>query len=58
MASSATQVSLNGEKKTDNSIDIEQQNVGTLKVETPKTLGAGVSLVLVSSVILDSDSLL
>ncbi|KAJ6062602.1 uncharacterized protein N7446_006722 [Penicillium canescens] len=36
MASSATQDSLNGEKRPDNSIDIEQQNVGTLKVETPK----------------------
>ncbi|KAJ6083829.1 hypothetical protein N7467_007964 [Penicillium canescens] len=46
MASSATQVSLNGEKKPDNSIDIEQQNVGTLKVETPKTLGAGSALAL------------
>lgn len=58
MASSATQDPFNGEKKAHNSIDIEQQNVGTLKVETPKTLGAGVSLVLVSCVILDSDSLL
>jgi hypothetical protein len=44
MTSSATQDSLNGEKTTDNSIDIEQQNVGTLKVETARTLGAGVCL--------------
>ncbi|KAJ5770811.1 uncharacterized protein N7511_002862 [Penicillium nucicola] len=46
MAIPTTQDSLAGDQKTDNSIDIEQQNVGTLRVETAKTLGAGSALAL------------
>jgi hypothetical protein len=47
MTSAVTQDSINGEQKINDSIDVEQQQkTGTLLVETPKTLGAGVCLTI------------
>jgi hypothetical protein len=45
MTTTNTQDSTNGDEKVDNLVDVEQQQkTGTLLVETPKTLGAGVCL--------------
>jgi hypothetical protein len=47
MTSTDTQDTIHGEQKANSSLDVEQQqNTGTLLVETPKSLGAGVSLAM------------